>query len=144
MIFIVLLFVAAFSANLSFFLDFAFGNPSGQPHTGAVFFKWTLFLAKQRLMKQDTEYLRQTENITDLRLKENANAQLVVYARQYFTWENMIGMCSVCTNFWIATYAFLVSLILYPYPIEGNLLFVAWLSVVLLSHTILRKFFYNQ
>ena len=132
---LILLFIAGLSANFSFFLDFALGNPSGQPQTGAILFNWTLFLAKRRLKKEDAEFLR---------INESFKAELVAGARRYFTFENMLGMCSICTNFWVATIFYLVSLGLYSYPISGFYLFVSWLTVTLLSHAILRKFFYNQ
>lgn len=144
---------------LSYFLDFILGYPAKEdpgPNTHAIFFGWTLFLAKRRLnsiaaattgsqsMLAELEggffNMLNSENFT---VRRNAIHQLkvaiVVKAREMIRWEHAAGFCIYCTNVWITgIYSVLVLWIFKPLLFAVPIYFLP-LMTIFFSHLLLRK-----
>lgn len=155
--FIILL--AMIPVAVSFFLDFILGYPGKEdpgPNTHAIFFGWTLFLAKRRLNSiaaattGSQSMLSELEsgyfeliNSPNFTVRRNARHQLkvaiVVKAREMIRWEHAAGFCIFCTNVWIAgIYSGLVIYFFQPVLNVIPIIFLPLLTIFF-SHLLLRK-----
>lgn len=151
-------FLAWFSFLASYFLDYVLGKPySQQPNQRAIFFFWTLFLAKRRLQREKPSLydslISGIDNDNKFKItgidgspfdngitEESVNLQIIQEGRKYFFWELPFGMCSICTNFWISLFIAICGEIVKCKNIGFefyDLLFI--FVIVFYSHFILRK-----
>jgi hypothetical protein len=145
LIFIVLL--ALIPASFSFLLDYCLGFPNGDAlNTRAIFFKYTLGLALRRVKKigkfeevKDSFSLMTGSDDPQSRQqgKEQLALTIVLMGREFFTWERMVGMCPVCTNFYISTIAAGPFFFFIPLTYFSPGLYFIFIPVF--SHLILRK-----
>lgn len=144
---------------LSYFLDFILGYPGKEdpgPNTHAIFFGWTLFLAKRRLnsiaaattgsqsmlveLESGFFAMLNSENFTVRRTaRHQLKVAIIVKAREMIGWEHAAGFCIYCTNVWISgmycgIVIFLFKPVLYVIPI----IFLPLLTIFF-SHLLLRK-----
>lgn len=133
-------------ATFNYFLDYCFGHPmSDKVSDKAIFFRYSLFLAKRRVsMQKEKEIvaalaplLNSDNPDTRAQGKKQLNLSFVAAGRDLFTWEQAFGMCPYCTNFWIASFTALIAYFYFPLTaIDPILLFI---MQPIFSHTILRK-----
>jgi uncharacterized iron-regulated membrane protein len=135
-------------AALSFFLDYTLGFPGheeGKFGTKAIFFSYTLAMAKRRLpAKKEDELVKGFSGMlnsddpgTRLEGKKLLNTSIVLEGQKYFKWELAFGMCQYCTGFWIALISafFMYWLV----PLEWVFPPLLFLLIPIFAHTILRK-----
>lgn len=144
---IVLILLSTIPAAISYFLDFCLGHPmSDKVHMKAIFFPYALFLAyrrlkiNRRLMEVNNMFsgLLNTEDKNEFReAKKRMNLTILQMGREYFTWEQAVGMCIFCTNFWIALVA--ATIIYFTIPLSFINSFFVFLTIPFFSHSILRK-----
>jgi hypothetical protein len=126
------------TAFLTIFLNYAIGKPSGEFSPYEIFSDYTVWLSIKRLQDVDlyNQYANQyKENVERaktkheiLDLKHDFKRMLYNAADPYFTWERAVGMCPICTGFWITLF---VSLFF-----TQN--FVYLVSIVVISHVTIR------
>jgi hypothetical protein len=68
---------------------------------------------------------------------ETVTFTLFFEGRKYFRWEYIFGMCSFCTNFYIA----MVAAVIMQFTVHFHHIDNIWLLLMIpiFSHTILRK-----
>lgn len=127
------------TALLSFFINYCLGKP-GSDHfnTGEIFSWYTIWLSKKRLKKLDlldTYLIQLKENIMSktsissiIQVKHDFNKMMYEAAEPFFTWEKAVGMCIVCTGFWMSLFTSLI--------FTKNITDIA--AIILLSHSIIR------
>lgn len=133
-------------ATFNYFLDYCVGHPmSDQVSTKAIFFRYSFWLANKALplkkRKEIVAALSPLLNSDDIETRKQGVEQLklsiMAAGRQYFFYEQAIGMCPFCTNFWVSQ---ITALILY---FTTPLLFIHpiffFLLIPIYSHSILRK-----
>lgn len=128
-----IVYIAALSAGTSYFLNFAFGFPlSDSPNAKAIFFKYSVFLAKWRMKRQDRDTLA---------LIEDYPLEILRNGRTFWTWEYIAGMCVICSNVWLSLILYCIAVYAYPTLLQKGVLMTivnGW-AVILLSHLALRK-----
>lgn len=145
------------SAMASYYLDYLLGHPGkDSPNEKAIFFGWTLFLAKRRLkhvksaggesriknMRDDIMFgfassLNNDNPIIRHTAIRNTKLSLVTQAKEFFKWEHAVGMCIYCTNVWINILSGLI-LIWFVRLNEMPIYFLP-LLLIIFSHFVLRK-----
>lgn len=125
-----------FSGLLTIFIQYTIGKSSGfSPYE--IFSSYTVFLSKKRLIKVGI-YHKYLDQYSDQMLRIKTRHDLITFrndfkkmvheaAEPYFTWEKALGMCSICTGFWIS----ILTVILF----YENLLS---LTIILISHIVIR------
>lgn len=83
-----------FSAFLSVFISYTL-----QP--GEIFFTYSYTLSKWRL-KRMGQWDQYENIIKDVGVTKEVKKIVYDAASEYFTWEKMIGMCVICSGFWIS------------------------------------------
>ena len=159
--------ISGLSCTTSLMLDFALGLPSSNENlTHSILWRWTIFLAKKRLLKSNPALYEKymvfmngiqnvpllnmpiDQDITELRntkkVRENRYYPMLLKdAREYFTWENMLGICAVCTNFWVSViYCIFFALIFTDYHTICVYLpqfIILFISIITFSNFSLRK-----
>lgn len=119
---LLIILLSCIPACISYFLDFCIGRPgSDQPNTGAVFSKYSLWLAEKRLNSiqnsiESNRSILQALQQTFYSLVSNddplirrdgisqLNTTILLEAQKHYTYEKAFGMCIVCTNFWISLF----------------------------------------
>ncbi len=145
------LFASACSAFFSWFLDYALGFPGKDDwdkiNTKASLFFWTFYLSKLRVKKEGLYKEIYEANADGLNSYDayirNATQQtfkqlIVEKARQFFTFEQMFGMCIYCSNFWISllmSAGFVLIPSIHFYELPKMFLFLSFIF----SHFIIRK-----
>lgn len=139
--------LAALPAAFSFFLDFALGKPgSNEPNSQAIFFEYTYSLALGRLRKEDRlgDLLKAMEPLLsseDKKQRRDGTRQfkiaVVLSAQPYFTWEQAVGACLYCTNFWVSLFASTIFFFTVPLQLFPALSYFVFIPII--SHLILRK-----
>lgn len=134
------LFIALIASSLTIFLNYCIGKPSGEFSPYEIFSRYTVWLSIRRLEKLNlyNSYLNQYEDNLKRNTKIHEIVQLkndfkrILYntAEPFFTWERAVGMCPVCTGFWVSL---ATGLVFYE-----NLLYL--LSVIVISHILIRIF----
>lgn len=143
---LLLVFFAAIPACFNYFFDYAAGHPmSDKVSTKAIFFKYSLWLAKRRLpekkYKEIVKSLAPLLNNDDADIrrqgKEQLDLSIMTAGREFFFYEQALGMCPFCTNFWIAQFAAIIFFFTVPLASFNELIF--FITTPVFSHTILRK-----
>jgi hypothetical protein len=150
---ITLIFLAIVSACLSYLIDYCLGRPSvddsNDINPRAIFFFWTLYLSNRRLKGKAVRYNIVKSFETELRheditireaAKRMVKQETVAKAKMLFTWEQALGMCIICTNFWVSV--LLIALPVYLlHLISLQVLpdFFILLTTPILAHFIIRK-----
>lgn len=106
---------------------------SSNTNQHAILFKYSYWLAKNRLKKEGLfeQFLELKNSVKNSLQKKDYKLLVVNNAKEYFTWENMAGMCGVCTFFWVSLLGFLV----FNLNIEGLLYF----SIAQIANKIIVK-----
>ena len=133
-----MLLIGALSGMLTMFLNYTIGKPSSEFSPYEIFSSYTVWLSIRRLKQVDLYdgYIRQYhENLKQKRrkheiieLKNDYKKILYNAAEPFFTWERAVGMCPVCTGFWIALFGSLV--------FTQN--FLDLVVIILTSHIVIR------
>lgn len=126
------------SSFLTLFINYCIGKPGGEFSPYEILSSYTVWLSKRRLKQMGLfgQYLEQYQEnykrveTTHAQVQLNNDFKKIYYdaAEPFFTWERMIGMCSVCTGFWIS----LISGLCFT----RNLLYL--LIIVIISHITIR------
>lgn len=137
--------IGALAAALTLFLNYCFGKPSGEFSPYEIFSSYTLWLSKKRLIKVGLwdQYLQQfTEGISQLKTHHEIitfrnDFKKMVYdaADPFFTWERAVGMCPVCTGFWVSLIVGIFNISIYS---EISLILVNLGIIILTSHLTIR------
>lgn len=131
----------------NYFLDYCLGHPmSDKVSTKAIFFSYSYWLAKRRvpLSKERTiiSSLAPLLNNADPEIRKQGTEQLklsiMMAGREYFVYEQALGMCPFCTNFWISQLTAFILVFTFPLSFIEPVFF--FLLIPIFSHTILRKF----
>ena len=116
-------------ALLVYILDYGLGKPADEKFsTKELLFFWSLFLATRRLKqlnawfalkKQHEQMIMTATSDAASRVTIDNNFKIIVFqkGREYFTYEMMLGMCPICTGFWI-TLCILLSVNFFYYPVN--------------------------
>lgn len=133
-----ILYFGLIAASITLFLNYCIGKPADEFSPYEIFSSYTVWLSIRRL-KNVGLYDQYSEQYHDnlqrvktkhevISLKNDFKKMLYNAADPYFTWERAVGMCPVCTGFWISLIiAILVSL---------NILHI--IEIVVFSHIIIR------
>src|SRR6185369_10610062 len=103
--------IVVLAASLSIFINYIIGKPGSEFSPYEIFSSYTVWLSKRRLrkMKLLNQYQKDFNlNVVDKRkyqiaeMNNDFKRQLYNAADPFFTWERAVGMCSICTGFWIS------------------------------------------
>lgn len=147
--------IGILSAFLTIFLNYIIGKPGSDFSPYEIFSRYTIKLCIYRLKKiglidtyhkEFSENLKRVEDLHDYnnemnndgkKIENNPNYlsmrmdyHRILYqaAEPYFTWERAVGMCSICTGFWISL---IVAICFYQN-------FVHCVSIIVISHVTIR------
>lgn len=131
--------IGILAAFLNTLINYVIGKPGSDKFSPyEIFAAYTVWLSVRRLkeMQLYDKYIKQyNENAERLTSKSEAakfhrEFQSVIYdaADPYFTWERAVGMCPVCTGFWVSLGVGLVF----------TFNFVALGCIVVTSHVVIR------
>lgn len=112
--------IGLISGLISIFLNYCLGKPGGEFSPYEIFSGYTVWLSIRRLKRIGLiqTYHRQFQtNVNQLKteheiisLRRDYHKMLYNAAEPFFTWERAVGMCSVCTGFWIAIISYFIKL----------------------------------
>jgi hypothetical protein len=130
--------ITLLAACLTLFLNYCIGKPSGDFSPYEIFSSYTVWLSIRRL-KNVGLYDQYSEQYHDnlqrvktkhevISLKNDFKKMLYNAADPYFTWERAVGMCPICSGFWISLIIAILA--------TGNILHI--LEIVVFSHIIIR------
>ena len=130
--------ISILAACITLFLNYCIGKPAGDFSPYEIFSSYTVWLSICRL-KEVGLYDQYSEQYHDnlqrvktkyevISLKNDFKKMLYNAADPYFTWERAVGMCPVCTGFWISLIIAILA--------TGNILHI--LEIVVFSHIIIR------
>jgi hypothetical protein len=130
--------IGIIAAFITIFLNYCIGKPGGEFSPYEIFSDYTVWLSIKRLQKAGlySHYLSQyNENLNRtgskhevIDLKNDFKKMLYNAADPYFTWERAVGMCTICTGFWIALFIALF--------FTFNLIEI--ITIVVISHITIR------
>lgn len=85
------------------FINYIIGKPGSQFSPYEIFSGYTVWLSKQRLKRLGL-WVHYKNQYTKGSIQNRNDFRKIIYeaAEQNFTWERAVGMCVVCTGFWIA------------------------------------------
>lgn len=141
-----LLLLSLIPACFNFFLDYTLGHPmSDNVSSKAIFFRYAYWLAKRKIsasaLQTLTDYYSPMINSTDPAQARDGKSQfqvaVVMQGRESFYWEQPIGMCPFCTNFWIALFVSFIVYFTIPFSVVDPIFTL--LIIPVFSHAILRK-----
>jgi hypothetical protein len=99
------------SGFLSIFLNYLIGKPGSEFSPYEIFSGYTVWLSIKRLQRiglyptyanQYNEGLKNANSQSEIiTLNNDFKKMLYNAADPFFTWERAVGMCSICTGFWI-------------------------------------------
>ena len=126
------------ASAVTIFLNYCIGKPASDFSPYEIFSSYTVWLSIRRL-KEVGLYDQYSEQYHDnlqrvktkyevISLKNDFKKMLYNAADPYFTWERAVGMCPVCTGFWVSLAVGIIS--------YQNLLYLV--SVIVISHVIIR------
>ena len=130
--------ISILAACITLFLNYCIGKPAGDFSPYEIFSSYTVWLSICRL-KEVGLYDQYSEQYHDnlqrvktkyevISLKNDFKKMLYNAADPYFTWERAVGMCPVCTGFWISLIIAILA--------TGNILHI--FEIVVFSHIIIR------
>ena len=131
--------IVVLAASLSIFINYIIGKPGSEFSPYEIFSSYTVWLSKRRLrkMKLLNQYQKDFNlNVVDKRkyqiaeMNNDFKRQLYNAADPFFTWERAVGMCSICTGFWIS----LATGLIFTQD------FFTLLKIVVFSHILIRIF----
>lgn len=144
-----ILMLALIPVSFSMLLDFTLGHPGkDEPNVHGIFFGWTFFLAKKKLQKIPTsegtvyeqmviDYQNDTEHTIGVygrRMLHLAfQKNILLNAKEFFTFEHALGMCIFCTNVWVSL-LFGIGLCLIGFI---SIYYIP--LIIIFSHLLLRK-----
>lgn len=141
MSYLLVLEVSSFAACIGLFLNYCIGKPGSEKFSPyEIFSRYTVWLSIKRLVKMQLydgyskqlhDSLHITNTLAGMKDLEN-DFKKVLYdaADPYFTWERAVGMCPICTGFWIA-------LITGPIFTQN---FFDLIGIIVFSHLFIRVF----
>ena len=126
------------ASAVTIFLNYCIGKPANDFSPYEIFSSYTVWLSIRRL-KEVGLYDQYSEQYHDnlqrkktkyevISLKNDFKKMLYNAADPYFNWERAIGMCPVCSGFWISLIVAILA--------TGNILHI--LEIVVFSHIIIR------
>ena len=130
--------ISILAACITLFLNYCIGKPASDFSPYEIFSSYTVWLSIRRL-KEVGLYDQYSEQYHDnlqrvktkyevISLKNDFKKMLYNAADPYFTWERAVGMCPVCTGFWVSLIIAILA--------TGNILHI--LEIVVFSHIIIR------
>ncbi len=130
--------ISILAACVTLFINYCIGKPASDFSPYEIFSLYTVWLSIRRL-KEAGLYDQYSEQYHDnlqrvktkheiISLKNDFKKMLYNAADPYFTWERAIGMCPVCTGFWISLIIAILA--------TGNILHI--IEIVVFSHIIIR------
>ena len=130
--------ISILAACITIFLNYCIGKPASDFSPYEIFSSYTVWLSIRRL-KEVGLYDQYSEQYHDnlqrvktkyevISLKNDFKKMLYNAADPYFTWERAVGMCPVCTGFWISLIIAILA--------TGNILHI--IGIVVFSHIIIR------
>lgn len=99
------------STGVNALINYSIGKPGGEFSPYEIFSGYTVWLSKRRLQQcglLQQYYVQFEQSVKDKKPYEvveiSNDFKRIVYnaAEPFFTWERAIGMCSICTGFWIS------------------------------------------
>lgn len=130
--------IGIIAAFITIFLNYCIGKPGGEFSPYEIFSRYTVWLCIKRLQKVGlySEYISQyNENLSRagskheiIDIKNDFKKMLYNAAEPYFTWERAVGMCPICTGFWITLFTSLL--------FTQNLIEI--ITIVVISHVTIR------
>ncbi len=106
--------IGIIAAFITVFLNYCIGKPGGEFSPYEIFSDYTVWLSIRRLKDVDlyrTYAAQYNENLQRAKtkhevidLKNDFKKMLYNAADPYFTWERAVGMCPICTGFWITLF----------------------------------------
>lgn len=97
---------------ISIFINYCIGKPGGEFSPYEIFSGYTVWLSVNRLkgvglFRQYENQFQENINRMDkgheiITLRNDYHKMLYNAAEPFFTWERAVGMCSICTGFWIS------------------------------------------
>jgi len=129
--------IVVLAASLSIFINYIIGKPGSEFSPYEIFSFYTVWLSKRRLhqMRLLAQYQKEFNlniahkskyQIADM--NKDFKRQLYNAAEPFFTWERAVGMCSICTGFWIS----LATGLIFTQD------FFTLLKIVVFSHILIR------
>lgn len=141
------LLLSTIPAAFSYFLDYCLGHPMSDDKisTKAIFFRYSLWLAKKAIeQKKEREIVAGMApllNSDDPAVRKQGQDQLktlfMIAGRENFTYQQALGMCPYCTNFWICMIAAVIFYFTVPLAFINPFFF--FLLIPIHSHIFLRK-----
>ena len=130
--------IVLLASAVTMFLNYCIGKPASDFSPYEIFSRYTVWLSIRRL-KEVGLYDQYSEQYHDnlqrvrtkhevISLKNDFKKMLYNAADPYFTWERAVGMCPVCTGFWISLIIAILA--------TGNILHI--IEIVVFSHIIIR------
>ncbi len=130
--------IAFTAAFITIFLNYCIGKPSTDFSPYEIFSSYTVWLSIRRLKKvglyyqyveQYEENLKRAKTVHEVITTKNEFKRMFYNAADpFFTWERAVGMCPICTGFWIS----LIVSILVAASVLGII------EIVVFSHIIIR------
>lgn len=129
--------IGVLTGFLSLFINYCLGKPGSKEFSPyEVLSFYTVWLSKRRLKQIGLwgQYRQQyLENMRGyswqvISFKKDFNKMIYEAAEQYFTWERALGMCVVCSGFWIS----LITGLFFTFN------FVNLFTITLISHITIR------
>lgn len=126
------------TAFLTIFLNYTIGKPSSEFSPYEIFSSYTVWLSIRRLQQlglYQTLIQDYNENLKravtpaqEIDQRNEFRQRLYNEAEPYFTWERAVGMCPVCTGFWITLFTSLI--------FTQNFFYIT--AIVVISHITIR------
>lgn len=123
---------------LSIFVNYIIGKPGSEFSPYEIFSRYTIYLSKKRLKdvglfftyhNQFWDSMKQARTRIEQRtLWIDYKKLLYQSAEPFFTWERAVGMCSICTGFWISV----ISGLFYTFNISEII------EIIITSHVTIR------
>lgn len=130
--------MSLFAASITIFINYCIGKSSTDFSPYEIFSFYTVWLSIRRLKEVGLydQYSEQYhDNIQRLKTKHEVitlknDFKKILYnaADPFFTWERAVGMCLICTGFWISL---IVSIL-----VAANVLGI--IEIMVFSHIIIR------
>ncbi len=119
--------ISVFSASIALFVNYIIGKPGKEFSPYEIFSGYTIWLSRWRLKRLGLLKHYEKDYTND---PQGHDYAIIIYqaAESHFTWEKAVGMCSVCTGFWIS--------ILTGLCFTQN--FLHLLQIVVFSHVLIR------
>lgn len=141
--------VGVIAAGVTHFHNYTIGKPASDKFSPyEIFSRYTVWLSIRRLkvvglydgyIEQYKENLeRQTKKHEVINLKNDFKKILYDAADPFFTWERAVGMCPVCTGFWISLIIGLVIFVVPGLTIVQNI--SGLIEIIVFSHISIRIF----